>query len=316
MLLLCLSGCSPDAAPQPDRTDQDLPRTGRFGSLRDLVLFERADSAGGPFFLDRFEATRADWQGYLEAQPGQHPPMQGNAALPATNVDLWQARAFAAWRFCRLPHSDEWEYAAQRTNQWPWGDTADPGRANTAELGLGELTLVGTFESGRRGDGPYDLIGNAAEWTDYDWQKMEPSLLPDLGLLRWRLLHSRALTEWLPPGGVVPWSWLVAAVDDRIARRVVGGDCFSTMRVQDLVSWHLPGNSSSVLGMRLGADPRGLCTALAAFATVPSQLERAVLLRFLRRERNALVLAEAWHRVRSGLPQRGPLAAILDAELK
>jgi hypothetical protein len=148
---------------------------------------------------------------------------------------------------------------------------------------------------------------------------MQLSLLQDVGLARCRLLQSRALTEWLPPGGVVPYSWLVPALDHRVQRDVVGGDCFSS-QTQTLVNQRWPRDSSSVVGMRLCADPRGLCTALAAYASEPSPLERAVLLRFLRREGNALVLAEAWRSVRFELRQRGdgpgPLAAILDAELR
>jgi len=43
----------------------------------------------------------------------------------------------------------------------------DATRANTGELGLGEPTPVGTFESGRRAQGwPYDLVGNVSEWTE------------------------------------------------------------------------------------------------------------------------------------------------------
>ncbi|MEY3161262.1 MAG: hypothetical protein RIT25_1253, partial [Planctomycetota bacterium] len=38
-----------------------IAREGRFGSLRDLVVFDRPAEQGGPFFLDRFEVTRDDW---------------------------------------------------------------------------------------------------------------------------------------------------------------------------------------------------------------------------------------------------------------
>lgn len=163
-------------------------RVGRFGSLRDFVLFERPGPGGGSagaswFFLDRFEVTRADWAAFAITPAGRAveahaEPPSGDAALPVGLVDLAQARAFAAWRFARLPRVAEWSIATGGTespiasasdagNPFPWGRREDATRANTGELGLGEPTPVGTFESGRRAYGaPYDLIGNVSEWTE------------------------------------------------------------------------------------------------------------------------------------------------------
>src|SRR5690606_25109281 len=104
--------------------------------------------------------------------------------------------------------AEEWEYACTRggANRFPWGDKLDATRVNTGELGLMRSTPVGTFESGRRGDAAFDLIGNVGEWTEtvrsmpairtwevetlrgvrYEWPLLERplaplSLPPDMG---------------------------------------------------------------------------------------------------------------------------------------
>ena len=56
-----------------------LSRRGPLGSLRDLVLFDRSLDAGGPFFLDRFEATRSDWAEFAACAAG----VAGGARPPA-----------------------------------------------------------------------------------------------------------------------------------------------------------------------------------------------------------------------------------------
>jgi hypothetical protein len=177
-----------------------LQRRGRFGSMRDLVLLERSVAAGGPFFLDRFEVTRGDWHEFATddaaaAQlPAGPPPSSAEEVLPVAGVTLAQARAFARWRFCRLPRSEEWEYAttADRRYQFPWGDGVEASRANTGELGLGEPTPVGTFEVGQGSDNLYDLVGNVAEWTEsvpIGWF-VPPVEAPVPPTERWRLGES------------------------------------------------------------------------------------------------------------------------------
>jgi hypothetical protein len=171
-----LAACSPEA-PMPGAASPTPGRVGRFGSLRDFVLYERRGPTGGTspawFFLDRFEVTRADWATFANTPAGRAVGARAetpstDAALPVGLVDLAQARAFAAWRFARLPRVAEWRFAttSDGRNDFPWGGRADATRANTSELGLGEPTPVGTFESGRLANGPYDLVGNVSEWTE------------------------------------------------------------------------------------------------------------------------------------------------------
>jgi hypothetical protein len=167
-----LAACVPE--PATTALAATPPRSGQFGSLRDFVLFERPDDREA-FFLDRFEVTRADWREFAATNAGRVVEADavvvlGDGSLPVGRVDLRQARAFAAWRFSRLPRRDEWVFAAVGDGRirYPWGEKDDCTRTNTGELGLGEPTPVGTFESGRRpgSDQPYDLFGNVSEWTE------------------------------------------------------------------------------------------------------------------------------------------------------
>ncbi|HEX2242830.1 MAG TPA: SUMF1/EgtB/PvdO family nonheme iron enzyme [Gammaproteobacteria bacterium] len=124
---------------------------------------------------------------------------------PVVHVDHDDASCYAKWARKRLPTEPEWEYAAHgpRWSCWPWGDTWEPHRANTAEFWAGVAvrdsddwrawwkhhfhlhgTRPGTSKVGDfspLGDSRYglaDMAGNVAEWTaslyepyasDYPW---------------------------------------------------------------------------------------------------------------------------------------------------
>ena len=70
-LALTVGACGADPAAADDAPAPSL-RSGRFGSLRDFVLLDRADpSRGGALFVDRFEATQADWSEFAETPEGR-----------------------------------------------------------------------------------------------------------------------------------------------------------------------------------------------------------------------------------------------------
>ncbi len=99
---------------------------------------------------------------------------------PVVGVTWYEAVAFCNWmsekaggRF-RLPTEPEWEYAArgnESTRNFPWGDRFEPGRANTAEAGLGVTTPVNRFPEGVSPFDVWDLAGNVYEWTLSKWGK-------------------------------------------------------------------------------------------------------------------------------------------------
>jgi hypothetical protein len=306
------------------------PRSVRGGVLLDFVLIERSEEEGGPYFLDRFETTRADWQAWHRAEGNVvSDPADGayGDELPVTGITFEAARKYAAWHGCRLQRYDEWWSAATVNGfyLYPWGNRSERTWANGVEFGLGTLTRVGTFESGRSADGAYDLIGNAAEWTESipPWffvafgdrypGRVESSevvfnassgisaLERCLGDLRW----ARGPLCW--PGG-----WIVAAIDPQVPRSVVGGHC-ATFVFEDSgvpVLEMRPREWSSRVGFRLAGDPGGLLGAWFALATPGTELRTAVL-SFCSRPAHRRVLREAFVRAEAAAPYQGPLHGLL-----
>lgn len=291
-----------------------IRREGRYGSLRDLMLFERSEAGpAAALFFDRFEVTRGDWTAFAATPEGRAVDAgsalhRGEPALPAALLDLRQARAFARWRFLRLPRSDEWLFVAlgDRRYRYPWGDRVDPARANTSELGLGQTTPCGTFESGRRGDQLYDLVGNVSEWTETVpaswWNERAGEARPvdphGMRVCRARVLATPALAAWQGPGGLVPGAWLAAVGGAHVPREVRGADFQVTMEQEELVEIVRAGDRRARTGLRLCATAGELLVALGAAPGTLAPEDELQLQRFVARGRHREVLTAAWLELR------------------
>jgi formylglycine-generating enzyme required for sulfatase activity len=125
-----------------------------------------------PFLLDATEVTVERWAHCVQAgacraiddiEPG----------IPVTGVDPKEAEHFCRFEGGRLPHSDEWVFAAAGTEgrRFPWGPTGLVCRR--AAFGLeggpcaqnGGPELAGSRPDGATPNGVLDLAGNVAEWT-------------------------------------------------------------------------------------------------------------------------------------------------------
>ncbi|MFQ5614607.1 MAG: formylglycine-generating enzyme family protein, partial [Anaerolineae bacterium] len=130
---------------------------------------------------------------------------------PVVGVSWYEAAAYCHWLTARLRERDEemkafvvrlpaeaeWEWAARgpEARRWPWGDTWQAGRCNSAESGIGRTCAVGSFptganwvknlplsqreawERGLGGEGKHavhDLAGNVWEWCSTRWQAKYP----------------------------------------------------------------------------------------------------------------------------------------------
>lgn len=139
-------------------------------------------AAGGYETEAYWTAMGWKWQrGRLGEKPEPYfwrEPRLNGARYPVVGVSWYEAVAFCNWlsardgALVRLPTEREWEYAARgadRARNFPWGDTFERGRANTAEAGFGGTTPVTHFPAGISPFGAWDMAGNVFEWTLSKW---------------------------------------------------------------------------------------------------------------------------------------------------
>ncbi|MBA4136808.1 MAG: sulfatase-modifying factor protein [Opitutus sp.] len=135
------------------------------------------------FHIDRSPVTNAEFHRFI-TRAGYRPvdahnflrdwrdgaPQAGWENRPVTWVSLEDARAYAAWAGKRLPHSWEWQYAAQGTDGrlYPWGNDWRPAAMPAPNRGRTVLPPadVGAHPQGASPFGVHDLVGLVWQWTD------------------------------------------------------------------------------------------------------------------------------------------------------
>lgn len=136
------------------------------------------------FFIDQYEVTNHEYRACIEAGACRWPVEPHSETrtdyftnpafdgYPVVNVTQPMGAVYCAWQEKRLPTAREWQAAASvspttgQAFRYPWGETFDPQRANSARTGLGDTVVVGAFRpSGDSPSGASDMAGNVAEWT-------------------------------------------------------------------------------------------------------------------------------------------------------
>jgi len=154
------------------------------------------------FFMDRYQVTVEQYQRFLKATNAGNPKEWKDQLefpkRPAVFVSWGDAQAYAQWAGKRLPTEAEWEYTArggytglagEPRYEYPWGDEADPNKANFNADGqrgyewddaIRYLKEVGSYPP--NGFGLYDMAGNVwewcADWFDEDYYKNSPERNP------------------------------------------------------------------------------------------------------------------------------------------
>lgn len=130
------------------------------------------------FYIDKYEVTNRQYYIFCQATGHRPPPgwggmkyPPGTDELPVTQVNFYDASAYAEWVGKRLPTEAEWEKAARGPDHfiYPWGNDFDPSSANVSHsTKAGGLNPVGSFPQGVSFYGVHDMIGNVWEWVwDY-----------------------------------------------------------------------------------------------------------------------------------------------------
>jgi formylglycine-generating enzyme required for sulfatase activity len=129
------------------------------------------------FWIARFPITNLEYLEYCEQTESRVPESLSNGYEddhPVWGVSKEEADQYARWAAYRLginlrvPTEAEWEFAARglKGNEYPYGNTFSPDRANSFESGIGTTTSVFKYENYASDLGVCDLAGNVEEWVE------------------------------------------------------------------------------------------------------------------------------------------------------
>jgi len=126
----------------------------------------------GPFWMDKYPVTVAQFAEYLKATGHAEPkfwrdPQYNGADQPVVGITWEQAQTYAHWCGKELPTEMQWEFAARgrENRRYPWGSLPPSStRANYGDF-IGMPSMVTMHEDGQSPDGIFDLAGNVMEWT-------------------------------------------------------------------------------------------------------------------------------------------------------
>lgn len=129
------------------------------------------------FRMDKTETTNGQYAEFVTDSGHPAPSSwangkfpEGDESLPATDVSLTDASAYAGWvskrikKRCVVPTEEQWEYAARngaKATSFPWGSDWRPGLAIVS----GTPAAAGSSQDRTVDTGINDMLGNVSEWT-------------------------------------------------------------------------------------------------------------------------------------------------------
>jgi formylglycine-generating enzyme required for sulfatase activity len=151
------------------------------------------------YYVARYPVTVAQFRAFVEDsgyEPGDPDSLRGVSNHPVVLVTWHDALKYCDWLTERLrawdatpeplatllreeewaitlPSEEEWEKAARGTDGriFPWGEQADPERANYSDTEVGTTSAVGCFPDGASPYEVEDLSGNVWEWCRTKWEE-------------------------------------------------------------------------------------------------------------------------------------------------
>ncbi|MBK6790978.1 MAG: SUMF1/EgtB/PvdO family nonheme iron enzyme [Anaerolineales bacterium] len=132
----------------------------------EIAQFPVTNSEYYIFIWDRGHRIPRTWPGYSFQEGTDDHPVVGISKIDAGEYIKWLNEKTGITY--RLPTEAEWEYSARGEDGriFPWGNTFDPWRCNTAESMKKVTSPVGSYSpSGDSVFGVADMVGNVWEWT-------------------------------------------------------------------------------------------------------------------------------------------------------
>lgn len=133
------------------------------------------------FRVGRHPVTVFEYAEYVRA--GGAAPEYWDAQLqhpsgPVVYVTWDEAMSYCRWVAdrapgVRLPHEEEWEFAAlgNERRMYPWGDQPPDENLANFDMKVGDISPVGLYPYGNTPEGIADMAGNVWEWTASDYDK-------------------------------------------------------------------------------------------------------------------------------------------------
>ncbi len=179
------------------------------------------------FVSDMSYRLPRDWIGFTFRDDTESHPVVGVSKIDAEAYIGWLNQK-TEMNF-RLPMEAEWERAARGNDGriFPWGNTFDPWRCNTAESVKKGTTPVGSYSpSGDSPCGAVDMVGNVWEWTQslFVPYPLTPNVKIDEAKARGRYVvrggawyYTRKLARCTAREGIVA-NYLSSSIGFRLAR--------------------------------------------------------------------------------------------------